>query len=196
MTDLQSRLLETLLPLVPFDGWSDYALTQAGRNAGLGLPDAKMAFPGGIADCIDFYFRSADEKLARDFPEGTLSGKRMPDRIETLLMAKLAHFALHKEAVRRAVAQRALPWNLPRATKSLYASVDNIWRLAGDSSIDFSFYTKRMTLAGLYTSTLLFWLNDESDNMDATRAFMQRRLADIAAFGKKKKAFKEKMRMA
>ena len=50
----------------------------------------------------------------------------------------------------------------------------------GDKSTDFSFYTRRISLAAVYTSTLLFWLNDKSDNNIETEFFLDRRLKDIS----------------
>ena len=46
-----------------------------------------------------------------------------------------------------------------------------MWRTSGDSSTDFSFYTKRVILSGVYVSTLMFWLNDETDNYETKVKF-------------------------
>jgi ubiquinone biosynthesis protein COQ9 len=62
---------------------------------------------------------------------------------------------------------------------SLYRTVDAIWQVAGDTATDWNFYTKRLLLAGVYGSTLLFWLDDKSEGFAATWAFLERRLADV-----------------
>ena len=54
-----------------------------------------------------------------------------------------------------------------------------MWYAAGDRATDFNFYTKRLTLAGVYSSTLLFWLDDASDDNAATWAFLDRRIAGV-----------------
>jgi ubiquinone biosynthesis protein COQ9 len=192
--DNRSLILEHVLPLVPFDGWSEHTLALAENRAGLARGEWKRAFAGGINDCIDYYFLGIDEAVAREFPEAVLTEMRVPQRIEALLMARFAHLALHREAVRRVVAYRALPWNAAHACRSLFRTVDMIWRLAGDKSVDFSYYTRRATLAGVYGSTLLAWLDDDCGDMEKTREFLKRRLADVAAFGKSKKAFKDKFK--
>ena len=46
---------------------------------------------------------------------------------------------------------------------------------------DFSFYTKRGLLAGVYAATTLYWLDDRSPGGDATEAFLERRLAEVRA---------------
>jgi ubiquinone biosynthesis protein COQ9 len=55
-----------------------------------------------------------------------------------------------------------------------------MWAAAGDTSADFSWYTRRATLAGVYGATLAFWMQDDTPGFPATRAFLDRRLADLA----------------
>src|SRR3546814_12063346 len=85
----------------------------------------------------------------------------------------------HKEAVRRALAFLALPGNAGLAVRSLYRTVDAIWWACGDRSTDFNFYTKRGLLAAVYSSTLLYWLDDGSDGHADSWAFLDRRIADV-----------------
>ena len=59
-----------------------------------------------------------------------------------------------------------------------YATIDGIWYACGDASTDLSFYTKRLTLAAVYAATLLYWLDDSSDNFVDTWAFLDRRIDD------------------
>ena len=61
-----------------------------------------------------------------------------------------------------------------------------LWRLAGDTATDFNHYTKRATLSAVYTSTLLAWLDDDSEGFVETRAFLDRRLADVMRIEKLK----------
>jgi ubiquinone biosynthesis protein COQ9 len=86
----------------------------------------------------------------------------------------------HREAVRRALGLQSLPWNVPSALRTVARTVDAMWAAAGDTSSDFSWYTRRATLAGVYGATLTFWLRDEEPGFPATRAFLDRRLADLA----------------
>ena len=55
----------------------------------------------------------------------------------------------------------------------------SIWHAAGDRAADFSWYTKRLILTGVYTTTMLYWLRDASENDEATLAFLDRRLKDV-----------------
>ena len=97
-----------------------------------------------------------------------------------------------EEAVRRGLALLALPLNAPLGLKLLYRTVDAIWYAAGDTSADFNFYTKRATLAGVFSSTLFYWLNDRSEGNTATWEFLDRRIDDVMRFEKFKSQFGKK----
>lgn len=187
MTDHRNIILEHVLRLVPFDGWSQYTLRTAAKGAGLSEADLKRTFPRGVEDCVAYFFASADAALKEALPESELAGLRVPARIEKIILTRLANWLPVREAVRRVVSHNALPWNSAAALKTLYCTVDLMWRLAGDKSTDFSFYTKRITLAAVYSSTLLFWLDDMSGKQEETAAFLGRRLENVADFGKFKK---------
>jgi ubiquinone biosynthesis protein COQ9 len=92
-------------------------------------------------------------------------------RIEVLLA--------HKQAVRRAAAFLALPQNAAMATRLTLRSVDAMWRAAGDRATDFSYYTKRVMLSGVYGATLLYWLSDSSEGNEATWRFLDHRIEDV-----------------
>jgi len=72
----------------------------------------------------------------------------------------------------------ALPANLTLGPRLLYRTVDTLWHAAGDRASDFSFYTKRGLLAGIYAATTLYWLDDKSPDHVATAAFVDRRIDD------------------
>ena len=68
----------------------------------------------------------------------------------------------------------------------LNATVDTIWRACGDTSTDFNFYSKRIILAGVFSTTLLYWLSDESEDYADTWRFLDRRIKDVMKIEKTK----------
>jgi len=62
--------------------------------------------------------------------------------------------------------------------------VDRIWRLTGDRSVDFSFYTKRATLAGVYSATLLYWVANANADRAKAEDFLDQRLREVAMIPK------------
>jgi ubiquinone biosynthesis protein COQ9 len=85
--------------------------------------------------------------------------------------------------MRRAVAARLLPSNAMAGCASLWRTVDLMWSLAGDKAEDYSYYTKRSLLAGVWTSTFLFWLEDRSEAGRDSWAFLDRRIDDVMQIG-------------
>jgi ubiquinone biosynthesis protein COQ9 len=72
-----------------------------------------------------------------------------------------------------------MPQNAPLGMRLLYDTVDQIWWGVGDGSTDFSFYTKRASLAAIQAAATLYWLDDRSPGCTETWAFIERRLADL-----------------
>ena len=75
------------------------------------------------------------------------------------------------------------PENAPRALELLQDVVDTIWSAAGDKSADLSWYSKRLLLAGVYSTTELYMLTDCSPGFADTWDALDRRMAEVLALG-------------
>jgi len=73
--------------------------------------------------------------------------------------------------------------NIPASLKELNALSDEIWYLAGDTTVDFAWYTKRASLSSIYASSELFMTTDKSKDFAATEEFVDRRLEDVQKIG-------------
>ncbi len=175
----KEKILLAALPHVPFDGWSGRTLRLAAVEAGLEPGAALTAFPGGPRDLVRYFDAYFDRRMMERLERRDLSRLRIRDRIATAVRTRLELLAGHREAVRRALAFLALPQNGPLALACLYRTVDAMWYAAGDTATDFNFYTKRVLLAGVYGSTVLYWLNDKSDGHRDTWSFLDRRISDV-----------------
>ena len=172
-------LLEAALNHVPFDGWSARTLRLACRDRGLDRTVARRAFPRGARDLLAFFVAEADRRMVAELSARDLGAMRVRERIAAAVRLRLELHAGHREAVRRAIALRALPPYTGDALKALYRTVDLMWRAAGDEATDFNFYSKRALLAGVYGSTILYWLEDHSEDFADTWAFLDRRIGDV-----------------
>ena len=187
--DQRAALIEAMLPNVPFDGWSRLALRSAARRAGLSVGEALALFPNGAAELVACFSRWVDLRMLDRLEATNLEPMRISERVALAIATRLEIFAPWREAVRRALSVLALPQHAPLGLRLLYQTVDAIWYAAGDRATDFSFYTKRGTLAAIYAATLLYWLGDSSPDFADTRAFLDRRLAGAASIGKARKRF-------
>jgi ubiquinone biosynthesis protein COQ9 len=182
------ELREALAPLIPgnaaFDGWGDKALAMAADQLGVPADRARLAFPGGAPQMIDGWFDAIDRAMAAAWPLQRIEKLRFRERIRELILFRIELIHPHREALRRAVALFAQPQNAMTGAKLAWRAADRMWRIAGDVSTDFNYYSKRGILAALYTSTMLVYLDDDSDRLAQTRGFLDRRIDDVMRFEK------------
>lgn len=190
MDALRGRLLGTVLNHVPFDGWSERALRNGAADAGVAFEDALRAYPAGIKDVLDYFVADADQRMIEELERRNLASMRIRDRIATAVRVRLEQNAVHREAIRQAIGQQLLPLNGARSVRSLYRTVDAMWHAAGDTATDFNFYSKRVLLAGVYSSTLLYWLDDDSPDFEDTWTFLDRRIENVMGIEKAKARIK------
>lgn len=179
-----AAILDAALLHVPFDGWGRDALLAGATDIGLDAAIVDKLFPNGAVDAILMHSALADTAMVDAFMAMADRPEKIHVMIRTLILLRLEQASLHKEAIRRGLAVLAVPANAPASAKALYRTVDAMWRAAGQQDTDFSFYSKRATLAGIYSATLLAWLADNSGSMVATEAFLDRRLRDISRIPK------------
>jgi ubiquinone biosynthesis protein COQ9 len=181
--ETRRNLLVATLPHVAFDGWSDKALRAGAADIGLDEAMARNAFPGGPAELIEAFSAETDRRMLVELEKRDLASMRVPDRIAAGVRVRLELLTPHREAVQRGLSFLALPLNAPLGTRLLYRTVYAIWYAAGDTSTDYNFYTKRLLLSGVYSSTLLFWLNDRSEGFAETWGFLDRRIDGVLRVG-------------
>jgi ubiquinone biosynthesis protein COQ9 len=167
-----------------FDGWTRAAVDSAAAQLGIDPVQARLAMPKTQVGMIDNYIKEVDRALEASFTPKRLAGLKIREKIRSLVWHRLEIMGPAREAVRRALAILAMPQNLPLALRISWRSADLMWRIAGDRSSDFNHYTKRMTLGAVYGSTLLAWLDDQSDGWSETAAFLDRRIDDVMRFEK------------
>ena len=179
LDELRRAVRDEAITRVEALGWSDALLQQSSEAAGYDLAMVRLAFPAGVKDVLQYASQEQDLALIRLLQETDLQKMKIRERITFAVRMRIENMSDHKAAVRRTLAFLSLPQNVPLGAKLLYGTLDSIWYGIGDTSTDFNFYTKRATLAGVYSSTVLFWLDDESEDCVETWAFLDRRIADV-----------------
>ena len=188
------ELLLSFLENVPFDGWSWETLYFSAVEMGL-IKSKKISdteklsirnlFNNSLINIIQEFNIYLDNEMRGSFKKTKSQDLRIPDKIKSQIILRLKAANKFKEAVRISLGMMALPKNSKIALTMLYKTCDVIWRDCGDKSTDFSFYTKRLILSGVYSSTLSYWLNESDFNQ--VEDFLQRRLNNVSNFGKIKK---------
>lgn len=184
--ELRLPLLAAMESHVAFDGWTDKALAAAAEDLGTTSEMAELAFPRGSIEVLELHLDKADFVLGEALEELDLGSMKIRDRITVAVKTRLEQHVHQRELIKRGLATLAMPQHMALGSKALWRTSDVMWRAAGDTSTDHNWYTKRATLSAVYSATLLYWLNDESENFDDTRAFLDRRIENVMAIEKTK----------
>ena len=186
LEQLRRRLALAVGENAVFDGWTRTAVDSAAGQLGIDPVQARLAMPKTQAGLIDLYLQEVDRGLAAWFTPERLEPLKIREKIRSLVWRRLEIMGPAREAVRRALAILAMPQNVPLALKASWRTADLMWRIAGDTSTDFNHYTKRMTLGAVYASTLLAWLDDQSEGWAETASVLDRRIDDVMKIEKLK----------
>jgi ubiquinone biosynthesis protein COQ9 len=173
----RDRILLEALREIPAHGFSDATLNLAAERAGVDKRTLKDSFPNGPASLAEACSHWADARMTEAMKADT--SERVRDRIRNAVKARIEAVIPYKEAARKAASFLALPQHAPLAAKLMMHSVDAMWRATGDKSSDFSYYTKRAILSGVYGATFLYWLSDSSEGNAATWTFLDKRVENV-----------------
>lgn len=187
--DPKDQLLDAAMMHVPFDGWSPATFNAAIRDSGLDPALARAVCPRGAVDLAVAYHRRGDAKMLEGLAQADLSQMRFRDRIAKAVRLRLE--AGDREAIRRGSTLFALPHHAPEGAGLIWETSDKIWTALGDTSDDVNWYSKRATLSGVYSATLLYWLGDASEGHQATWSFLDRRIDDVMQIEKLKAQVRE-----
>ena len=144
------------------------------------------AFQGNMDQALEHYLEMVDRQMIARLEDVDLSSMRIKDRVATAVMVRLRLLEKNKDAVKKSVSYAKHPTRATLALKGVYNTVNAIWYAAGDTATDFNFYTKRTLLGGVYSATLLYWLDDDSEDSIKTRAYLSRRLDQVMQIPKLK----------
>lgn len=182
---IKDTLLDAILPQVVFDGWSDTAFKAAVAGTDVPLDDAQLACPRGALDLAVHMHRRGDDAMVQALRAKDMSALRFRDKVAEALWLRLEAIP-DKEALRRASALFALPQHAGEGARLMWQTTDTIWRALGDGSQDYNWYTKRATLYAVWSTVVLYWLGDTSEDHAATRAFIDRRIDNVMQIEKAK----------
>jgi len=179
--DLKYDILELSLDHVKAHGWSKKAIRLGAGQ--LSLSEACLAmFPLGGAHLALHYDQNCNEELEDLMAQQKCDQVTPPPVTHFLkdaIKTRLELQSTHHERWAEALALLVDPKVAPLAAAQFAHLVDDIWFYAGDSSADFSWYTKRAALGAVYCTTELYMLQDKSEEFVDTWEFLDRRLADL-----------------
>ena len=177
----REALLEAALAHVPFEGWSPATFRAALRETDTPPAAARAACPRGAVDLAVAFHERGDRRMEKRLLADALEEMKVRERIAHAVRVRVESID-DREAARRAAALFSMPHMAAEGARLVWSTAGAIWTACGDTSEDVNWYTKRATLSGVYGSTVLFWLGDESPGSADTWSFLDRRIGDVMTF--------------
>ena len=143
-------------------GLSKNTLESISKKYGLDANETELLFPEGNIDFIKFTLEQLNNELEEYCREIDLIRLPVHKRIKKVLLSKISLMNKNKLFYRSIFLNLLIPKKNFSLPSQLYNSVDQIWFIAGDSSTDFNFYTKRIILSIIYSRIMLFFFNNNS----------------------------------
>ncbi|CAH57876.1 COQ9 family protein [Ehrlichia ruminantium] len=191
--DSRSTIIKATIALIPFYGVSDETLLKACID--LNLYEDFCKFHNGIYDILNHINDDLINFITIKFNEiDNINNFKVREKIQYAVQLCLIYYSSlsnYRELLKNILS--ATPYNMCFSITSLYKITDAIWNLAGDTSTDFNYYTKRTTLAAIYVSTLMYFINDFSENHNYTTLFLERRINNIIQIHNAKSLIADKL---
>src|SRR5690554_6069080 len=132
---LRERLLDAVLPHVPFDGWSEAAFRASARDVGVSPALARAACPRGALDLARAWHARGDAEMVRRLEAEDLAALRFRDRIARAIRLRL-EAASDPEIARRSAALFSLPHHAAEGASMIWRTADLIWTALDDTDED------------------------------------------------------------
>lgn len=174
---LKVQFVQTLPKLLVFNEWNNKLLADAETECGFVKGYCHIIFPDGIREIVDFFENWQDQKMLELLSQQETPAK-IRDKIDLALKIRI------KDSIDKLIHLRnrsyfSMPSNALFATKTAFRTCDLIWRYAGDKSIDYNYYTKRSLLLSVYITSILYYIQDESENNIDTDKYITKSLSNI-----------------
>ena len=140
-------------------------------------------FPKGIND-VFLNFNEMIRLKLNDSTKQKLKKLSVSEKIKFLLFSRLEILEKEKINFKPLLRYLILPQNLLFTNKLLFKVCDEIWFLAGDKSLDFNYYSKRIILMNIYSTGLIYWVFDKSPKKIKSNEFISKQIKNVSKIGK------------
>lgn len=184
-------VVDELIRVIPFEGISDETLLKVCTD--LNLANSFCKFQNGIYSALEYIAEDLNSSMEAELRNSNLEDMKVRERVKLAVQIRLSNYAKlpnYREFLKNVLLFSVLPKNTYFSSKLLCRTVSAIWYGIYDQSTDFNYYTKRAILAGVYLSTMLFFINDYSEGFADTLSFLDRRIDNVMAFQKFKTRLK------
>uniref|UniRef100_T1ISB3 Ubiquinone biosynthesis protein n=1 Tax=Strigamia maritima TaxID=126957 RepID=T1ISB3_STRMM len=181
--DVKESILNAALGFVPKYGWSKEALAAGAELIGLSRA-AHGLFPNGEGDLVLYFYARCNSELEAQLLSDQQLKSNKREFVQAAVQNRLLMLDPYRDHWPQAMAIMSMPQNIVPAFRNLTKLVDTVWYCAGDRSTDFNWYSKRASLAAVYKSTEVFFIQDNSPDYQETWLFLANRLENLESMRK------------
>ena len=139
-------------------------------------------FPNGIEGVIENFNFLINEELDKTANK-KLDKLRVNEKITKLILTRLEILENYKNGLINLNSYLLRNGKIIISNKLLFKVADFIWNLAGDTSLDFNYYSKRLILMKVYLFSFNYWLKDETENFYLTKRFTESQIRNVLKIG-------------
>ena len=158
------KILKLAKLIIAEEGLNSNTFETISLKYNLNINEINLLFPDGNNDLLEYSLDQLNIELQEYCKSIDLIRLPLHKRIRKILLSKIEIMNKEKNFYKKIFLKSLLPNKTFSLSKQLYKSIDQIWYLAGDTSVDFNFYTKRLILAGIYSRVVLFFFNNNNQN--------------------------------
>ena len=174
------------------NGLTTNSLKNISNKYKLDFKEVELLFPEGNVDLVKFALEQLNKELEEQCKKIDLIRLPIHKRIREVILLKMLLMQKDKIFYRNIFSNLLIPKKNFSLPNQIYNSVDQIWFIAGDTSVDFNFYTKRLILSGIYSRILLFFFNNNNQQeLEIILDVNLKRVSKIPEIKSKLKIFKE-----
>lgn len=181
----QSIILNKTKEIVKADGWSINIIDKLIKD-GVKKSELIIIFKNDYKKLLGYFLEEINQLLELKVKKINIINFPVNIRIKKILLSRIQILNEDKIFYKKTFDHLLLPQNIKILKKSLYKSVDTMWYLAGDTSTDFNFYTKRIILGGVYTNAIFTFFNNDIEQAEVN---IDKNLKKISKLPKLKERF-------
>jgi len=186
----KNTLLEEFLASLNANRWTNSNYLSVVSKSAISDIIWNSNFPLDLKDLTIFFINKSLEKIELPTRDQFIEMNTQA-RLEIILLSYLNQFKDNKLIIKRLIKYFKSTESFTTSPESIYLISDKFWNLIEDTSVDFNFYTKRFILMSVIVPTILFWVEDESDNSLNTNEYIKKCFNRSMKIGKIKNKIKE-----
>ncbi len=190
----KEQITNKFIELLVFEGWNQSTLEKACAECGIEKGYCDIIYPGRIAEFTGEFVKQCNDEALGKAREAGFEKLRTTQKVEEIIYQRIRsyHTKLGSlEALKKFIGYCLTPANLASSAHNIYDFSSEVWYTLGDRSTDFSYYTKRISLSGIYAKCMVYSMSDKSDNLQQTKRYIQKSIDGLMKINKLKLKIKD-----